>query len=170
MTRSMKTAIAAVALSMFAVPASADSIGVYSPETVGAAALGSSEMIVHIPNTTSQRSQTVAPIDVTNIQQVNATPGDGQRLDMSGRDGSLRSCYANGGIAKQDQTLNYFCTFDERGSASSAAASSPYLTPQGVDTGYNGTNNVQDPALLDCVSRGGSLIQLAGNQQFACAM
>lgn len=168
MTRTLKTALAAVALSVFAGSASADSIGLYSPETVGAAALGSTDMIIQIPSASTQRAQTVTPIDVTNMNQVHAAPGDGRVLDMTGRDGSLRSCYANGGIAKQGQDLQYICAYDDRGSSS--VASSPYITPAGVDTGYQGTNNVEDPALLDCVSRGGTLIQLAGNQQFACAM
>ena len=164
----LRTALAAAAtLFVFSNPASADSIGLYSPETVGAAALGSSEMIVHIP-VQGQRAQTVDAIDVTGQQLVNVYPGDGQTIDMSGRDGSLRSCYTNGGIARQGQDLTYRCEYED--TSVRTVESSPYITPQGVDTGYNGTSSVEDPALVDCVSRGGTLIQLAGNQQFACAM
>lgn len=163
----MTTALAAAVLFVSSGPAFADSLGLYSPETVGASALGSSEMIVHIP-VAGERAQTVAPIDVTGQQLVNAMPGDGRTIDMSGRDGSLRSCYTNGGIARQGQDLSYRCEFED--TTVRTAESSPYITPQGADTGYYGTNNVEDPALVDCVSRGGTLIQLAGNQQFACAM
>jgi hypothetical protein len=167
-----KAAIAALGLSLVAGPAFAENLGVLSPGAVGATVVGSSEVVVHVPQT-GERAMTIAPIDVTNIQQVNAFPGTGQLIDMSGGDGSLRSCYANGGIAKQGQDLAYRCEVDTsngQGPLGQQAASSQYVTPTGLDTGYDGVNNVEDPALLDCMNRGGSLIQLSSNGQFACAM
>jgi len=141
-----KAAIAALGLSIAAGPSFANDIGLLSPQTVQA-------------------------IDVTNVQLINAQPGTGQLVDMSGRDGSLRSCYANGGIAKQGQDLAYRCEFDTAaGQGPLGQQESAFVVPTGVDTGYNGVSNVEDPALLDCVSRGGSLIQLSNNGQYACAM
>jgi len=162
-----RTAAAVLAMSVFAGSAVANDLGIVSPATVEATIVGSTEMIVHIPET-GTRGQTVAPVDVTNQQLVEVQPGSGQPLDMSGYDGSLRSCYANGGIAKQGEDLVYRCTLDT--TQSGVEQASAYVTPSHSDTGYDGTNNVADPALLDCMNRGGSLIQLAGNQQFACAM
>lgn len=173
MKKLTKVAVAALGLSIVAGPAFADDLGLVSPGTVGSTIVGSSEMIVHVP-VTGDRAMTIAPIDVTNIQLVNAYPGTGQLIDMSGGDGSLRSCYANGGIAKQGNDLGYRCEFDTSAGqgplSQSASASSQYVSPTGVDTGYDGVNNVEDPALLDCMNRGGSLIQLSSNGQFACAM
>lgn len=169
MNKRTKVAAAALGLSIIASPVLANDLGVLSPGAVEATIVGSTDMIVHIPQT-GERAQTVAAIDVTNVQLVNAYPGTGQLIDMSGRDGSLRSCYANGGIAKQGQDLAYRCDFDTTAGQGPAATQSAYVSPPTVDTGYNGANNVEDPALLDCMARGGSLIQLSSNGQFACAM
>lgn len=168
MTKLSKAAIAALGLSIFGTPALANDLGIVSPGTVEAAVVGSTEMIIHIPQS-GQRGQTVDPIDVTNSRQITAVPGSGQILDMSGADGSLRSCYANGGIAKQGGDLMYRCEVDTA-AGTGPLSQSAYVTPPAVDSGYNGTQNVEDPALLDCMDRGGSLIQLSSNGQFACAM
>lgn len=109
---------------------------------------------------------TVDAIDITSLTQLSVTAGSQQQIDMSGADGSLRSCYENGGIAKQGQDLSYFCAANE----AARVQSSSYIAPPTTNTGYNGTNNIQDTALVDCVERGGSLIQLADNGQYACAM
>lgn len=166
-----KAAIAALGLSFVAGPSLANDVGLYSPGTIGSTVVGSSEMVIQVPQM-GERAQTVQAIDVTNIRQINAQPGFGQAVDMSGVDGSLRSCYANGGIAKQGQDLAYRCEFDTASGQGPLGGQqqSAYISPPTVDTGYNGVNNVEDPALLDCMDRGGSLIQLSNNGQFACAM
>jgi len=165
-----RAALAAFAMSAFSAPAFADTLGILSPETIDATIVGSSEMIIHVPTDANSRAQTVAAIDVTHQQLVDAFPGSGQSLDMSGRDGSLRSCYANGGIAKQGDDLVYRCIADASQGGTVQAEASPYITPSHAETGYDGAQNVDDPALLDCMGRGGSLIQLSTNGQFACAM
>jgi len=166
-----KAAVAVLGLSVIAGPSFANDIGLYSPGTIGATVVGSSEMVIQVPQM-GQRAQTVQAIDVTNIRQVTAHPGSGQMVDMSGVDGSLRSCYANGGIAKQGQDLAYRCEFDTASGQGPLGGQqqSAYVSAPSADTGYNGVNNVEDPALLDCMHRGGSLIQLSDNGQFACAM
>jgi len=166
-----KAATTALGLAIFATPVLANDLGVVSPGAVGSTIVGSSDVVLHVPQT-GDRAQTIDAIDVTNISLVNAQPGTGQLLDMSGGDGSLRSCYANGGIAQQGQDLAYRCEFDTAGGQGPLAQQeqSAFVSPAYVDTGYNGVNNVEDPALVDCVSRGGSLIQLSNNGQFACAM
>jgi len=167
-----KAAIAALGLTIAAGPSFANDIGLLSPGTIGSTVHGSSDVVLQIEQS-GARAQTVAAIDVTNIQLVNAQPGTGQLVDMTGADGSLRSCYANGGIAQQGQDLAYRCEFDTsagQGPLGQQQQQSAYVVPAGVDSGYDGVSNVEDPALLDCVSRGGSLIQLSNNGQFACAM
>ena len=168
-----KAAIAALGLTIAAGPSFANDIGLLSPGTVGSTLLGSSDVVLQIEQS-GARAQTIDAIDVTNVKLVNAQPGTGQLLDMSGRDGSLRSCYANGGIAQQGQDLAYRCEFDTAAGqgplGQQPAQQSAYVVPTGVDSGYDGVSNVEDPALLDCVGRGGSLIQLSNNGQFACAM
>lgn len=172
MNKLSKAAIAALGLSLAATPSIANDIGLLSPGTIGSTIHGSSDVVLQFEHS-GERAQTITAIDVTNIQQINAQPGTGQLVDMSGRDGSLRSCYANGGIAQQGQDLAYRCEFDTangQGPLGQTEQQSAYIVPTGVDTGYNGVSNVEDPALLDCVSRGGSLIQLSNNGQYACAM
>ncbi|GEM_PF-2326845 len=167
-----RAAFAALGLSIAASSTFAQDIGILSPGTIGSTLHGSSDVVLQLEQSGS-RAQTIDAIDVTNIRQVNAQPGTGQLLDMSGVDGSLRSCYANGGIAQQGQDLAYRCEFDTangQGPLGQQEQESAYVVPTGVETGYNGVSNVEDPALLDCVSRGGSLIQLSNNGQFACAM
>jgi len=166
-----KVAAAALGISIIATPVLANDLGVVSPGAVGSTIVGSSDVVLHVPQT-GDRAQTIGAIDVTNVQLVNAYPGTGQLLDMSGQDGSLRSCYANGGIAQQGQDLAYRCEFDTANGQGPLGQQqeSAYVQPTSVDTGYNGVSNVEDPALVDCVSRGGSLIQLSNNGQFACAM
>lgn len=140
------------------------------PETLGAALFGGSEPVVYIAPAGESRASTVAAVEAIDA----ATPLEGGRLDMSGRDGSLRACYAAGGIAKQHDDLSYFCTYDSastgKGVGAVTAESSRFIAPVGADTGYDGTTNVHDEALMDCMERGGSLIQLASNEAFACAM
>lgn len=150
-----------------AAPAVSGGIGDLIPETVGAAIYGGSEPVVYVPGADETRARTVAAVEVVAA----ATPFEGDRLDMSGRDGSLRACYAAGGIAKQSDDLSYHCTYDAASTgAGQASTESAYIAAPGVDTGYNGTTNLRDEALIDCMQRGGSLIQLASNEAFACAM
>ncbi len=167
-----KAAVTVLGLSIIASPVVAEDLGILSPGTIGSTIVGSSDVVLQIPQI-GERAQTVEAIDVTGVQLVEAHPGSGQIIDISGADGSLRSCYANGGIAQQGQDLAYRCELDTsggQGPLSQQAASSAYVSPSSADTGYNGVNSVEDPALVDCVSRGGSLIQLSNNGQFACAM
>lgn len=142
-----------------------------APEAVGAALFGGSEPVVYIAPAGQTRAETVEAVEVVDAPR----PNEGDSLDMSGRDGTLRSCYASGGIAKQSDDLSYYCTYDAASVGGPAAAAqtaeaSPFIVSEDVDTGYNGTTNVRDEALMDCMERGGSLIQLASNNAFACAM
>lgn len=168
MTKLTKAAGVALGLCIFASPVIANDLGIVSPGAVEATIIGSSDVVVHVPQT-GDRAITVEPIDVTNVALINAQPGTGQIVDMTGANGSLRSCYANGGIAQQGQDLVYRCEFDTSG-GQGPLSQSAYVTPTNTDTGYSGATNVEDPALLDCMGRGGSLIQLSSNGQFACAM
>ena len=54
-------------------------------------------------------TQTVEAVDVDGLELVDVIPGSGVIIDLTGRDGSLRSCYANGGFVSQDEDLNYRC-------------------------------------------------------------
>ena len=169
MRKLTRAASAALGLCIFASPVVANDLGILSPGALEATIVGSSDVVVHVPQT-GERAITIAPIDITNVTLVNAYPGSGQSVDMSGGDGSLRSCYANGGIAKQGQDFVYRCEFDPSSGAGPLSQQSAYVTPANSDTGYSGATNVEDPALLDCMGRGGSLIQLSSNGQYACAM
>ena len=134
----------------------------------GAALLGGSETVVYVPREDETRVQTVEAVDVTGLS-VDA-PTEGEVIDMSGADGKLRACYANGGIAKQGDDFLNRCTYEEESVAGPVAQNSDFTVAPEVDTGYDGHANPQDEALIDCLERGGSLIQLANNNQFACAM
>ncbi len=168
----VKSSLAALAVAMtFASSfAHAEDLGILIPETVEASIYGSTETVVRIPKADEVRSQTVAAVEFT--QPVGA-PDPSQPLDMTGADGTLRACYAAGGMASQSEDFNHYCNYEISApgqSTASASTGSSSIVAQGVDTGYNGTNNIADEALMDCVSRGGSLIQLADNGQYACAM
>ncbi len=167
----VKSSLAALAVAMtFASSfAFAEDLGVLIPETVEASIYGSTETVVRIPTADEVRSQTVAAVEFT--QPVGA-PDPNTPLDMTGADGSLRACYAAGGMASQSEDFNHYCNYEASapGQQTTASAENSSVIPQGVDTGYNGTNNIADEALMDCVGRGGSLIQLADNGQYACAM
>ena len=86
-----KAAIAALGLSIAAGPSFAEDIGLLSPGTIGSTLHGSSEVVLQLEQS-GERAQTIPAIDVTNVQLINAQPGTGQLVDMTGRDGSLRSC------------------------------------------------------------------------------
>lgn len=103
-------------------------------------------------------------LNVVHADSVPARPSATQKLDMSGGDGSLRACYANGGMAQQSGDLSYFCNYEPI-----AAEASPHITPPGVDTGYYGTQNALDATIQDCIVRGGSLAQLT-NSNYVCVM
>lgn len=133
----------------------------------GAALLGGSNVAVYVPRVGEQTAQTVDAIEVNGLA---AAPMEGELIDMSGVDGKLAACYANGGIVKQGQDFRDRCTYDKASTAGPVAADSDFVAAPDVETGYNGTTNPQDEALMDCLARGGSLIQLAANNQFACAM
>lgn len=138
---------------------------VATPEAYTAPVFGSGDVVVAIPQVNDTAVQTVAPVEYSgNV----AAPLATATLDMSGADGSLRACYANGGIAKQREDFSYFCNYEKE--APQAATESAYTLPAGVESSYQGTSNIEDEALIDCVNRGGTLIQLALNEQFACAM
>ncbi len=138
---------------------------VASPEVFTAPVYGSGDVVVAIPQVNDSVIQTVDAVEYT---ETAAAPDPSATLDMSGADGTLRACYANGGIAKQREDFSYFCNYEK--SAPQESAASAYTLPQGEDSSYQGTTNIADEALLDCVNRGGTLIQLAANEQFACAM
>jgi len=119
-----KAAIAVIGLSIVAGPSFAQDIGLLSPGTVGSTLHGSSEVVLQIEQS-GTRAQTIDAIDVTNVNLIDAHPGSGQLVDLSGRDGSLRSCYANGGIAQQGQDLAYRCEFDTSAGNFRITVSSP---------------------------------------------
>ncbi len=138
---------------------------VATPEAYTAPIYGSGDVVVAIPQVNDSAVRTVDPVEFAGDV---AAPSATATLDMSGADGSLRACYANGGIAKQREDFSYFCNYEKDVPQESTA--SAYTLPAGADSSYQGTNNIADEALLDCVNRGGTLIQLAANLQFACAM
>lgn len=138
---------------------------VATPEAYTAPVYGSGDVVVAIPQVNDAAVQTVEAVEYVGAV---AAPTATANLDMSGADGTLRACYANGGIAKQREDFTYFCNYEK--TAPQEATASAYSLPADADSSYVGTTNIEDEALLDCVDRGGSLIQLAANGQFACAM
>lgn len=139
---------------------------VATPEAYTAPIYGSGDVVVAIPQVNDSAVQTVDAVEYVGSV---AAPTATANLDMSGADGTLRACYANGGIAKQREDFTYFCNY-EKAAPQEAATASAYSLPADADSSYVGTTNIADEALLDCVNRGGSLIQLAANLQYACAM
>ncbi len=123
---------------------------------------------VYTPAAASGASRAAASpypgLNVVHADSVAARPSSTQKLDMSGGDGSLRACYANGGMAQQSDDLSYFCNYEPI-----VAESSPHITPPDVDTGYRGTQNALDATIQDCIFRGGSLAQLT-NHNYVCVM
>jgi len=138
---------------------------VASPEAYTAPIYGSGDVVVAIPQVNDTAVRTTDAVEYTGTV---GAPSATATLDMSGADGALRACYANGGIAKQREDFSYFCNYEK--DAPQETASSKHTLPAGADSSYQGTTNIADEALLDCVNRGGTLIQLAANGQFACAM
>ena len=138
---------------------------VTTPQAFTAPIYGSGDVVVAIPQVNESAVQSVDPVEYVAA----AAPSADATLDMSGADGSLRACYANGGIAKQREDFTYFCNY-EQAAPTQSTASSQYTLPAGAESSYQGTNNIEDETLIDCVNRGGTLIQLASNHQFACAM
>lgn len=138
---------------------------VTSPETVTAPVYGSGDVVVAIPQVNESAVQTIDPVEYV---ETAAAPDPSATLDMTGADGSLRACYSNGGIAKQLEDFSYVCNYEKN--EPQEASSSAYTLAQGEESSYQGTTDIVDDALLDCVKRGGTLIQLAANEQFACAM
>ena len=138
---------------------------VASPEVFTAPIYGSGDVVVAIPQVNDDATQTVDAVEYAGAV---SAPSATATLDMSGADGTLRACYANGGIAKQREDFTYFCNYEKE--VAQESATSAYTLAQGEESTYQGTTNIADEALLDCVNRGGTLIQLAANQQFACAM
>lgn len=110
----------------------------------------------------------VQTVPAVEYAAVKSAPQEGQVIDMSGADGTLRACYENGGMAKQGEDLLSRCTYNVP-TPGAATAQSSFITPRGVDTGYDGTTNHMDPQLQDCLARGGSFVQLTNNN-YACAM
>lgn len=158
-------AAVAVAATLTSSIAFADELTVLSPEALSAPVYGSSDVVVAIPQPGDTRIQTVEAVEYKEA----AVPTGNGTLDMSGADGTLRACYENGGIAKQRQDFSYFCNY-EKAEPQAVAVESRYSLPADAESSYVGTSNIQDEALIDCVNRGGTLIQLAANEQFACAM
>lgn len=174
MARSIKVACAAILSTCVAAQAFANDTYT-DPNALGASLFGSSDTVVYIDEPGTDRAQTVDAVLATEV----AAPFEGASLDMSGVDGSLRACYEAGGIAKQADDLSYFCTYLTTPPSVTATASvtgggvpvvGGSVLSQDTYTGYDGTTNVEDPVLIDCVERGGTLIQLASNEAFACAM
>lgn len=116
------------------------------------------------PAATSAAASPFPGLNVVHADSVPARPTASQKLDMSGGDGSLRACYANGGMAQQSGDLSYFCNYEPI-----SAEASPHITPPGVETGYHGTQNALDATIQDCIARGGSLAQLT-NSNYVCVM
>lgn len=52
-----------------------------------------------------------APTPAPPPSLVAAAPGEGQPLDITGADGSLRACYVNGGMVWKSSDLAYVCTY-----------------------------------------------------------
>jgi len=138
---------------------------VATPEAYTAPVYGSGDVVVAIPQVNDSAVQTVAAVEYI---EPAAAPTATDTLDMSGADGSLRACYENGGIAKQRENFSYFCNYEK--TAPAAVTETAYSLPADAESSYQGTTNIVDEALIDCVNRGGTLIQLAANGQFACAM
>ena len=158
-------AIVAVS-TLFSGTAFAQDVTIVDANALSAPVYGSADVVVAVPQPGDVTVQTVEAVEFVAA----AVPtGDGV-LDMSGADGSLRACYENGGIAKQREDFSYFCNYQQDAPQQSASASSAYSLSADADSSYMGTTNIADEALIDCVNRGGSLIQLASNEQFACAM
>lgn len=142
----------------------ADELVILDPQALGAPVYGSSDVVVAIPQPGDVRVQTVDAVEYVPT----VAPVSTASLDMTGSDGSLRACYANGGIATQRQDFSYFCNYEQETAATPTA--SAYSLSADAESSYQGTTDIVDEALIDCVNRGGSLIQLAANGQFACAM
>ncbi len=156
---------AVVALStLFSGAAIAQDVTIVDAQALSAPVYGSADVVVAIPMPGDTTVQTVDAVEFVAA----AAPAANGNLDMSGADGSLRACYENGGIAKQREDFSYFCNYEQ--DAPQQSASSAYSLSADEDSSYVGTTNIVDEALIDCVNRGGSLIQLAANEQFACAM
>ena len=166
-----KFAIAAVAAATTlasGIAMAQDVTTVTTPEAYTAPVFGSGDVVVSIPQVNDSAVQSVAAVEYSGEV---AAPTADQTLDMSGADGTLRACYAAGGIAKQREDFTYFCNYEKDEPATATASStSQYTLPQGAESSYQGTTNIADEQLIDCVNRGGTLIQLASNEQFACAM
>lgn len=159
----MRTIITSLALSAFTLVGAAqadETINGLLAQLSGPAANAPLAGVTYEPGV-----QTIPAVEYTGAV---AAPQEGQVLDMSGADGSLRACYANGGMAKQGDDLLSRCTYAQP-SGGAATAYNDYITPAGVDTGYDGTTNHMDPQLQDCMLRGGSFVQLTNNN-YACAM
>ncbi len=139
---------------------------VATPEAYTAPVYGSGDVVVSIPQVNDTATRTIDPVEYAGAI---AAPSATATLDMSGADGTLRACYENGGIAKQREDFSYFCNY-EKDAPQETVENSRYTLPAGADSSYQGTTNIADEALIDCVNRGGTLIQLAANEQFACAM
>lgn len=138
---------------------------VATPEAYTAPIYGNGDVVVAIPQVNDSAVQTVEAVEY--VAPV-AAPSATATLDMSGADGTLRACYENDGIAKQREDFTYFCNYEKE--EPKTATATAYSLPAGAESSYQGTTNIEDEALLDCVNRGGTLIQLAANEQFACAM
>ena len=74
-------------------------------ETYIAPIYGQNDLIVAIPQVSEHSAIEYADIDSLK------TPKQGDILDMSGADGTLRGCYANQGIAKQLESFEYICNY-----------------------------------------------------------
>ena len=159
-------AVAAASILVSGIATAQDVQTVTTPEAYTAPVFGSGDVVVAVPQMGDTAVQSVAAVE---YQGDVAAPTADQTLDMSGADGTLRACYAAGGIAKQREDFTYYCNY-EKDTPATSTASSQYTLPAGADSSYQGTTNIEDEQLIDCVNRGGTLIQLASNEQFACAM
>ncbi len=153
------------ASTIFAGSAFAQDVTIVDAQALTAPVYGSADVVVAVPRPGDIAVQTTEAVEFVEA----AAPTASDNLDMSGADGSLRACYANGGIAKQREDFSYFCNY-EQSAPTQSTASSAYSLGADEESSYQGTTNIVDEALIDCVNRGGTLIQLAANEQFACAM
>lgn len=131
-------------------------------------------VVVQIPFDQPQNAPVKDPV----VDLGAPAPDPSKPLDMSDSDGSLRACYANGGIAIQRADLQNYCSYESPRPAASTNSlgfgdlppgAGDNVLPMGAHSDYAGAASVDDSAILECVERGGKPVQLT-NMNWACAM
>ena len=166
----LKAAVASAALTLSLIGASSSAFAIDSIDKLllqinGASTYGATpEVVVQVPYG-QQTAEAPVPLDAN----VGARPSETTVLDMTGADGTLRACYAHGGMASQSTNLNYYCKYESLSVGATANSGSNYILPPDAPTNYFGSADAGDDHIADCVGRGGTLIQLT-NSNWACAM